>query len=88
VHHIWNVDKVKALVADQSNAVAFFCGGSRNFIRFMDLFDQVFVLEIDMDTLTRRLVQRPKPSGAEGLRSGNSSRDCTQRKKTSRKMVS
>ena len=30
-HHIWHVDKVKALVASQSEAVTFFCGGSRNF---------------------------------------------------------
>jgi predicted ATPase len=26
-HHIWHVDKVKALVASQDEAVAFFCGG-------------------------------------------------------------
>ena len=30
-HHIWHVDKVKTLVADQDEAVTFFCGGSRNF---------------------------------------------------------
>ena len=38
-HHIWDVDKVKSLVADQRNAISFFCGGSRNFPRFIDLFD-------------------------------------------------
>lgn len=43
-HHIWDVDKVRALVADQSHPVSFFCGGSRNFDRFIDLFDDIFVL--------------------------------------------
>jgi broad-specificity NMP kinase len=57
-HHIWDVDKVKALVADQTNAMSFFCGGSRNFPRFIHLFDRVFVLEVDIDTLNRRLASR------------------------------
>ena len=61
-HHywIWDVDKVRALVADQSHAASFFCGGSRNFDRFIDLFDGVFVLEVDLDTLNRRLAARPE----------------------------
>ncbi|MGK9231818.1 AAA family ATPase [Inquilinus limosus] len=59
-HHIWDVDKVKSLVADQRNAISFFCGGSRNFPRFIDLFDGVFVLEVDVDTLNRRLAGRPE----------------------------
>ncbi|HLN75524.1 MAG TPA: AAA family ATPase [Nocardioidaceae bacterium] len=57
-HHIWHVDKVQALVADQNEPVTFFCGGSRNFSKFQDLFDAVFVLEVDLDTLHRRLDQR------------------------------
>ena len=57
-HHIWHVDKVKALVANQDEAVTFFCGGSRNFAQFIDLFDGVFVLEVDLDTLNRRLDER------------------------------
>ena len=59
-HHIWNVDKVRALVADHSHAATFFCGGSRNFSSFIDVFDRIFVLEVDVDTLTRRLEQRPE----------------------------
>ena len=59
-HHIWDVDKVRTLVADQSHAASFFCGGSRNFNRFIDLFDGVFVLEVDLDTLNRRLAARPE----------------------------
>ena len=57
-HHLWRVDKVKALVADQDEAVTFFCGGSRNYLDFIDLFDGVFVLEVDLNTLRRRLAQR------------------------------
>jgi gluconate kinase len=59
-HHIWNVDKVRMLVADQKPAVSFFCGGSRNFLSFIELFDQVFVLDVDLNTLLRRLGQRPE----------------------------
>ncbi|WP_404497714.1 AAA family ATPase [Arthrobacter sp. GAS37] len=57
-HHLWRVDKVKALVADQREAVTFFCGGSRNFAKFIDLFNGVFVLEIDTETFARRLDDR------------------------------
>lgn len=35
------------------------CGGSRNFAKFIDLFNGVFVLEIDTETLARRLDDRP-----------------------------
>ena len=59
-HHIWDVHKVRALAADQSNAVTFFCGGSRNFSRFIHVFDRVFILDLDLDTLNRRLAARPE----------------------------
>ena len=59
-HHIWDVTRVRALVADQQEPVTFFCGGSRNFSKFIDLFDEVFVLDIDLETLHRRLDQRPQ----------------------------
>jgi adenylate kinase family enzyme len=58
-HHIWDVEKVKSVIADQRSAISFFCGGSRNFPRFIDLFDEVFVLDVDLDTLSRRLARRP-----------------------------
>ena len=58
-HHIWNVEKVRAIVDDRHAAATFFCGGSRNFSKFIDLFDGVFVLEVDLDTLNRRLDERP-----------------------------
>jgi hypothetical protein len=57
-HHIWDVEKVKALVANQAEAVTFFCGGSRNFSKFIDLFDGVFILETDIDTLNQRIDER------------------------------
>jgi thymidylate kinase len=57
---IWDVEQVRALTADQNQATTFFCGGSRNSDRFISLFDEVFVLEIDLDTLNRRLAARPE----------------------------
>lgn len=57
-HHIWDVDKVRAIVADDADPVAFFCGGSRNVAGLVDLFDGVFVLDIDVATLERRLDAR------------------------------
>ncbi|UTP39684.1 hypothetical protein M9M90_00460 [Phenylobacterium sp. LH3H17] len=57
-HQIWDVDKVKAYVANQDEAVTFFCGGSRNFSKFIDLLDGVFVLEVDLATMNRRIDER------------------------------
>jgi thymidylate kinase len=59
-HHIWDVGKVKALVADKTHDTSFFCGGLRNFTQFIQLFDRVFILEIDLDTLNWRLAGRPE----------------------------
>lgn len=59
-HHIWPVDVVKALIVDRTEPVTFFCGGSRNFAEFIDLFDGVFVLDVDPTTLRRRLAARPE----------------------------
>jgi thymidylate kinase len=58
-HHIWDVDLVRAIAADRHERATFFCGGSRNFQQFLDVFDGVFVLDIDTDTLHRRLDERP-----------------------------
>jgi hypothetical protein len=48
------------LAADQSHVATFFCGGSRNSDHFLGVFDEVFVLEIDLDTLNQRLAARPE----------------------------
>jgi broad-specificity NMP kinase len=87
-HHIWHVGKVKAIVANQDEAVTFFCGGSRNFSKFIDLFDGVLVLEVDLDTLNRRIDQRCRldPDDWGGNQAnGNSLCDCIKRKRTFRK---
>jgi thymidylate kinase len=58
-HHIWDVEKVKALVSKKDDEATFFCGGSRNFHRFLDLFDEIFILDVDAETLSERLANRP-----------------------------
>lgn len=57
-YHIWDVDKVREIVANKEDEVAFFCGGSRNLHKFIDLFDKVFVLDVDTETLRERLDRR------------------------------
>ncbi|MDQ2785730.1 MAG: AAA family ATPase [Chloroflexota bacterium] len=57
-YHIWDVDKVREIVANKEDAVAFFCGGSRNVHKFIDVFDKVFVLDVDIETLRERLDRR------------------------------
>ena len=64
-HHLWNVDRVRAIAADITYPMTFFCGGSRNFDQFIHLFDKVFVLEIDLKTLNERLDGRPNEWGSE-----------------------
>ncbi len=58
-HHVWDVDEVRRIVADHSTTATFFCGGSRNHARFVDLMDGVFVLDLDRATLLERLAARP-----------------------------
>ncbi len=57
-HHIWDVEKVQAFIANKDEAVTFFCGGSRNFSKFIELLDGVFILEVDLDTCLRRIDER------------------------------
>ena len=57
-HHIWDVDRVREIAAYKEDEVTFFCGGSRNFDKFLDLFDKVFVLDVDTETLKQRLASR------------------------------
>jgi adenylate kinase family enzyme len=54
-HQIWDVEKVKAYIANKDEPVTFLCGGSRNFSKFIDLLDGVFVLEVDFETMSRRI---------------------------------
>lgn len=56
---LWDVAKVKALLASQDEAVTFFCGGCSNSSEFVHLLDGVFVLEVgDLDTVMRRIEER------------------------------
>lgn len=57
-HQIWNLEKVKAYIAHQEEPVTFFCGGSRNFSKFIDRLDGVFVLDVDLETMIRRIDER------------------------------
>ena len=57
-HHLWSVDALRDVVADRGEPVTFLCGGSRNVTAFIDLLDGVFVLEVDLATLRRRLAER------------------------------
>ncbi|MFI5622225.1 AAA family ATPase [Nocardioides sp. NPDC051685] len=56
--HIWDVARVQELVADRTHPVTFFCGGSRNHSKFIGLFDGVFILEVDLETMLRRIDER------------------------------
>src|SRR5678816_4381182 len=57
---MWNVEKVRALVADQRHAATFFCGGSMYSDSITALLHGVFFLKIDLYTPTRRLAARPE----------------------------
>ncbi|MDP8996880.1 MAG: AAA family ATPase [Pseudomonadota bacterium] len=58
-HWLWDIDKVKFMIANHATPISFFCGGSRNFPRFIDLFDGVFILEVsDLNLLLRRIDER------------------------------
>lgn len=58
-HLLWNVEKVQSIISDHTHPVSFFCGGSRNFDQFIDLFDDVFVLNVDdINTLYQRMDER------------------------------
>jgi hypothetical protein len=50
-HPIWDVEKVRRLAANQDDEATFFCGGSRNFKQFLDLCDEIFILDVDAETL-------------------------------------
>lgn len=57
-HHVWDVSKVRHLAADCTMSATFFCGGARNHAQFLDLMDEVFILAVDVQTLTQRLSER------------------------------
>lgn len=70
-HHIWHVAKVSAIAADRTQSATFFCGGSRNFDQFIDLFNEVFVLDVGEETLLERLSRRPPDEWGGAFPAGN-----------------
>lgn len=64
-HHVWDADRVKAIIADPARPVTFFCGASRNRQHFVHLFDAVFLLEADWTTIEARLAARVDEWGSE-----------------------
>lgn len=64
-HHIWNLDRVMTIIADQTHHKTFFCGGSRNWYKFIHRIDAVFLLELDRETLERRIDMRVDEWGSE-----------------------
>ncbi len=45
IEHQVGCQKVQAFVTNPEEAATFSCGSSRNFAKFIDLFDNLFVLE-------------------------------------------
>lgn len=56
---IWDRTKVLRHIENSGVDISFFCGGFRNHADLLGLFDGVFVLEVDAETLARRLSTRP-----------------------------
>lgn len=84
-HHLWSAEQVRAIVADRQANVTFFCGGSRNASSFIDIFDGVFVLTVDTETLARRLDERP--DNEWGGRGRHAERELIMRLNTSRQDI-
>lgn len=56
---VWDLARVRGLLADQDEPATFLCGGCRNSAEFVDLLDGVFVLEVDdIDLVMRRIDER------------------------------
>lgn len=57
-HQLWDLEKVRSHIGNKDEEVTFFCGGSRNFSKFVDLLDGVFILDVDRETMMRRINER------------------------------
>ena len=55
---VWNVDTLRALIADPTHDLIIFCGGSHNEEDCDHMFDRTFYLMIDDETMKARLQQR------------------------------
>jgi shikimate kinase len=57
-HHIWDLEKLNQDLTDESKDVTFFCGGSRNYHKFIHKMDEVFILDLSQEELEHRLDAR------------------------------
>jgi len=57
-HQLWDLDLVHSHIANRNEEITFFCGGSRNYSKFVDLLDGVFILDIDRETMMMRVHER------------------------------
>ncbi|HEV2413070.1 MAG TPA: AAA family ATPase [Candidatus Saccharimonadales bacterium] len=63
---VWDTDKMKELLAEVGNEIAFFCGGAENDRDFFGSFERCFGLHVDDETLTKRLRQRNPNRWSDG----------------------
>src|SRR5258706_6662026 len=72
---IWDVEKVRAWVADQNHEATFFCGGFRKFSPLLAMFYAKFFFFIYVDTLKHRPASpRAKQRGRKAKEKGTISR--------------
>lgn len=55
---ICDIEKLKSLINKETNDLAFYCGGGSNVYQFMELFDKVILLTINLETNKHRLSTR------------------------------
>ncbi|RZJ38685.1 MAG: hypothetical protein EOO18_02755 [Chryseobacterium sp.] len=55
---LWDQQKILSLINDRASEVLFVCGSATNRDEYIDLFDKVFILYVDDDTLRTRLQNR------------------------------
>ena len=55
---IGDIEKIKSLIVDEPNDLAFYCGGGSNIYEFMGMFDKVILLTINLETNKHRLSTR------------------------------
>ena len=57
-HQLWDLGKVFAHINNKDVEITFLCGGSRNFSKFIDLLDGVYILDVDRETMMKRIDER------------------------------
>lgn len=55
---ICDIEKLKSLIKNEQNDLAFYCGGGSNVYQMMELFDRVILLKLNLETNKYRLSNR------------------------------